>query len=162
MRRVGAAMGADTGTPFNPHGHAAWELSHMVRAGMKPADALKAGTATAADLLRLDDRGRLRDGQAADIIVTVGDPASDITAIADKANHRLILKDGRPVLDRFAGSDRGGRSAAAVGRASRATPAKWKTVLRPELRGNKEIEHVLRTGLRWTCSEARLEVWSIA
>lgn len=96
------AMGADTGTPFNPHGHAAWELFHMVGAGMKPTDALKAGTATAADLLRLDDRGRLRNGQAADIIVTVGDPTSDITAVADKANHRLILKDGRPVLDRFA------------------------------------------------------------
>lgn len=95
------AMGADTGTPFNPHGHAAWELSHMVRAGMKPADALKAGTATAADLLRLDDRGRLREGLAADIIVTAGDPASDIVSVADRANHRLVLKDGRPVVDRF-------------------------------------------------------------
>ncbi|WP_053239709.1 metal-dependent hydrolase family protein [Pleomorphomonas koreensis] len=93
------AMGADTGTPFNPHGNAAWELFHMVSAGMKPADALKAGTATAADLLRLDDRGRLREGFAADIVVVAGDPLADIAAVADRAGHRLILKDGRTVLD---------------------------------------------------------------
>ncbi|MBS1180355.1 MAG: Imidazolonepropionase [Proteobacteria bacterium] len=95
------AMGADTGTPFNPHGNAAWELAHMVNAGMKPLDALTSATATAADLLRLDDRGRLKEGLVADLLLVAGDPTDDITAVADKVNHRLILKDGRIVRDDF-------------------------------------------------------------
>ncbi|WP_237155003.1 metal-dependent hydrolase family protein [Oryzibacter oryziterrae] len=95
------AMGADTGTPFNPHGNSAMELQHMVDAGMRPIDALKAGTATAADLLRLEGRGRLRDSHAADLLVVAGDPVTDIGRVASRQHHRLILKDGRPALDRL-------------------------------------------------------------
>ncbi|WP_370674863.1 amidohydrolase family protein [Pleomorphomonas sp. PLEO] len=100
------AMGADTGTPFNPHGNAAWELAHMVGAGMKSIHALTAATATAADLLRLDDRGRLRQGFAADLLVVEGNPLDDIMAVADKVNHRFILKDGRVVRDDFTNAGR--------------------------------------------------------
>ena len=95
------AMGADTGTPFNPHGNAAWELAHMVGAGMRPLHALTAATATAADLLGLDNRGRIREGFAADLLIVEGNPIDDIMAVADKTNHRLILKSGRIVRDEF-------------------------------------------------------------
>lgn len=99
------AMGADTGTPFNPHGNAAWELAHMVGAGMKPIDALIAATATAASLLRLEDRGRIQEGFAVDLLVVKGNPVDDITAVADKTNHRLILKNGRVVKDELTTSE---------------------------------------------------------
>lgn len=97
------AMGADTGTPFNPHGNSAMELKHMVDAGMTPIDALKAGTANAADLLRLADRGRLREGAAADLLVVAGDPTTDIDCAAVRAHHRLVVKDGTIVVDALAG-----------------------------------------------------------
>ena len=90
-------------TPFNPHGNSAMELKHMVDAGMTPIDALKAGTANAADLLRLADRGRLREGAAADLLVVAGDPTIDIDCAAVRAHHRLVVKDGTIVVDALAG-----------------------------------------------------------
>lgn len=88
------AMGADTGTPFNPHGDNARELQFMVEAGLGAADALKAGTANAADLLRLPTRGRLQPGFVADLLLVDGDPTLDIERAADRRHHRAVFKDG--------------------------------------------------------------------
>ena len=91
------AMGTDAGTPFNHHGDNAQELALMVENGMTPRDALIAATSAAADLIDLADRGRIAEGFVADFLVVEGDPLVDISAVADRANHRAVYKDGLPV-----------------------------------------------------------------
>ena len=88
------ALGTDAGTPFNYHGENAQELRYMVDNGITPIDALRFGTSAAADLLRLDDRGILREGLAADMLIVRGDPTADISMAADKANHLAVVKNG--------------------------------------------------------------------
>ncbi|MCP5374462.1 MAG: amidohydrolase family protein [Hyphomicrobiales bacterium] len=92
------AMGTDAGTPFNMHGANAHELALMVRFGaMTPKDSIIAATANAADLIGLADRGRLQEGLAADLLVVDGDPLDDVSRVADRANHRLVVKNGQRV-----------------------------------------------------------------
>ena len=88
------ALGTDAGTPFNLHGHNSDELRFMVEVGLSNLDALRAATTTAADLMRLDDRGRIADGAAADLLVVDGDPSRDIAAAADRSCHRRVVKNG--------------------------------------------------------------------
>ncbi|MBS0518108.1 MAG: amidohydrolase family protein [Proteobacteria bacterium] len=91
------AMGADTGTPFNPHGRNAQELRYMVDAGMSPVAALTAATVNGAALLQLPTRGRIRKGCIADLLLVAGDPTRDIECVADRTNHRGVFKSGAPV-----------------------------------------------------------------
>ncbi|MCH9674626.1 MAG: amidohydrolase family protein [Gammaproteobacteria bacterium] len=91
------AMGTDAGTPFNMHGANADELHYMVKNGMTPMDAIIASTANAADLMGLPERGRLKAGQKADLLVVQGDPLSDIAMVADRANHQFVMKNGQYV-----------------------------------------------------------------
>ena len=91
------AMGTDAGTPFNYHGENARELRYMVDVGIRPRDALVAATSRAADLNRLADRGRIREGAAADLLLVNGNPADDIDLAADRAHHRAVYKDGELV-----------------------------------------------------------------
>jgi len=88
------AMGTDAGTPFNKHGENALELAYMVEVGMTPMDAITASTSVAADLNRLTDEGRLREGAAADLLLVDGDPSADIAKVAERANHSLVMKRG--------------------------------------------------------------------
>ena len=88
------AMGTDAGTPFNFHGDNAREVGHMVDVGVGPADALVAATANAADLCRLEDRGRIAEGMRADLLIVDGNPLQDIACVADSANHRAVVKNG--------------------------------------------------------------------
>jgi imidazolonepropionase-like amidohydrolase len=61
------------------HGQNAKEFSLMVGAGMPPAEALKAATVNAADLLQLSNTiGTIEAGKAADIIAVAQDPLRDI------------------------------------------------------------------------------------
>ena len=51
----------------------------MVDLGMKPVDALKAGTSADAELLGLADKiGTLEPGKLADIVAVPGDPTQNI------------------------------------------------------------------------------------
>lgn len=51
----------------------------MVDLGMKPIDALKAGTSADADLLGLADKiGTLEAGKLADVVAVPGDPVENI------------------------------------------------------------------------------------
>jgi imidazolonepropionase-like amidohydrolase len=97
------AMGTDAGTPFNMHGENAQELDFMVELGIEPTDALRAATASAADLLGLPDRGRLRQGARADLLIVRGSPLEHIGAVSDPRQHQLVVKDGkivqRPALE---------------------------------------------------------------
>ena len=82
----------------------------MTALGMSPAGALQAATSAAADLLGLADRGRIREGCAADLLLVEGDPCEDIAAVADTAHHRGVWKDG---FDVHALLGRAGRTPAA-------------------------------------------------
>jgi imidazolonepropionase-like amidohydrolase len=74
------AFGADSGAAQD-HFHAYTdhrELQLMVEAGMTPAQALTAATATSAEFLRLTDHGTLDAGKSADFVVLDGNPLADI------------------------------------------------------------------------------------
>jgi imidazolonepropionase-like amidohydrolase len=90
-----AVAGTDAGTPDNPHGGVAREVAFMAGAGLDILLAVKAATGEAADLLGVTDRGVLRQGAAADVLVAAGDVAADLTAL----QHPLaVFQDGRRVV----------------------------------------------------------------
>jgi imidazolonepropionase-like amidohydrolase len=77
---VKIAFGTDMGV--GPHGENAREFALMVEAGMRNADAIKAATVTASELLDIaDTTGTLTPGKSADLIAVAGDPLSDITEL---------------------------------------------------------------------------------
>ncbi|WP_328454812.1 amidohydrolase family protein [Streptomyces sp. NBC_00386] len=59
------------------------ELRYLVQAGLSPADALRAATATPARRFSLDDRGRIAEGLRADLLLVDGDPTADIDHTLD-------------------------------------------------------------------------------
>ncbi len=59
------------------------ELEHLVRAGLSPIEAVHASTGAAAAALRDPERGVLRAGARADIVVARGSVATDIKALRD-------------------------------------------------------------------------------
>ena len=77
---VKISFGTDMGV--GPHGRNAREFGYMVEAGMTNADAIKAATVSAAELLdRSDLIGSIAPGKSADIIAVDGDPLSDISEL---------------------------------------------------------------------------------
>ncbi len=85
--RAGARFVAatDSGWKFTRFGDIVIELERMVDAGMPTMDVVHAATAGAADYLRLDDVGRMRPGQRADLLVVNGDPIESIAALRSVA-----------------------------------------------------------------------------
>ncbi len=77
---VKIALGTDAGV--YPHGDNALEFVLMAADGLTPAQSLKAGTSSAAELLGLQDQvGALRPQMAADIVAVPGNPLADIKAV---------------------------------------------------------------------------------
>jgi imidazolonepropionase-like amidohydrolase len=75
----GVKIGLGTDAGVYPHGRNAEEFHQMVDLGMKPVDALKAGTSSDADLLGLADKiGTLEAGKLADVVAVPGDPTQNI------------------------------------------------------------------------------------
>ncbi|HEY2871061.1 MAG TPA: amidohydrolase family protein, partial [Reyranella sp.] len=95
------AMGTDAGTPHNRHGENAKELEFMCEIGISTRDSLFFSTASAADLMRIDE-GRIKQGNSADFVLCDGDPLTDIKRAARKENHRLVVKRGQVAKDRRA------------------------------------------------------------
>ena len=88
------AMGTDAGTPFNMHGANTRELEYMVEVGIKPIDAIRSATTTAAELLDLDKQGRIAEGAEADFLIVKGNPVEDITNVSRRENHMAVFKGG--------------------------------------------------------------------
>jgi len=87
---VKIAFGTDT---FAKTGTNAQELDSMVRAGMRPIDALRAATSVSAALLGVDDiTGTIEPGKAADIIAVAGDPSHDVKTLQHPT---FVMKEGK-------------------------------------------------------------------
>ena len=87
---VKIAFGSDT---FELPGTNSEELLLLVRYGMKPVDALRAATSTAATLLELDKvTGTIEAGKNADLIAVDGDPTRDIAAVRRVV---FVMKEGK-------------------------------------------------------------------
>lgn len=86
---VTICFGGDVGV-FT-HGDNAREMEMMVEYGMKPVDVLRSATATNADVFGLTDRGRIKPGLLADLVVVKGNPGGRIN---DVRNVKLVMKGG--------------------------------------------------------------------
>jgi len=74
---VKIAFGTDAGV--SKHGRNADEFELLVKYGLTPAEAIKAATVNAADLLGLGGEiGTIEPGKSADIIAVSGDPLADV------------------------------------------------------------------------------------
>ena len=89
---AGVKIACGTDAPAIPHGRNAHELAALVDRGMTPLQALRAATITSAELIDVDDRGRLEAGLLADVIAVPGDPLSDITVTQQVC---FVMKGGQ-------------------------------------------------------------------
>jgi imidazolonepropionase-like amidohydrolase len=88
---VRIACGTDSGV--TPHGRNATEMVRMVGFGLAPAAALRACTATDAQLIgRGHDLGTLESGKIADVIAVQGNPLADIHAVEHVS---FVMKEGK-------------------------------------------------------------------
>jgi imidazolonepropionase-like amidohydrolase len=78
--------GSDCGWGVYPFGHFDRELLALVNAGLTPTQAIVAGTSNNAELLGVGDIiGTVEEGKLADLLVVDGNPAENITDIANVA-----------------------------------------------------------------------------
>src|SRR5437588_1586508 len=89
---LGVKVACGTDAPAIPHGRNAKELVALVDRGMTPLQALRAATVVSAELIDVEDRGRIAPGLLADVIAVPGDPLSDI-ALTEKV--QFVMKGGR-------------------------------------------------------------------
>jgi len=101
IRNLGAAYRAGVKIAFGtdqgmaPHGTNGQEFALMVQAGMTPADAIRAATTNAAELLGAPQEvGSVQAGRFADIIAVSGDPLKDVTELE---RVRFVMKGGSVV-----------------------------------------------------------------
>ncbi len=80
--KAGVRMAFGTDGGVYPHGDNARQFAYMVQYGMTPMEAIRAATASAADLLGWPDKvGGIEPGKLADFIAVADDPTSDIRAL---------------------------------------------------------------------------------
>ena len=89
---AGVKIACGTDAPAIPHGRNAHELAALVDRGMTPLQAIRAATLTSAELIDVDDRGRLEAGLLADVIAVPGDPLADITVTQQVC---FVMKGGQ-------------------------------------------------------------------
>ena len=92
---VRIAFGTDSGV--YPHGLNGRQFATYVRAGMRPLEAIRTATTTAAELMGWSDRvGSLAVGRFADLVAVAGDPLSDVTELERPV---VVVKGGDIVRD---------------------------------------------------------------
>ncbi|MQA96376.1 MAG: amidohydrolase family protein [Streptosporangiales bacterium] len=97
LRDAGVTIlaGSDASNPGTAHGVTLHqELRRLVGAGLTPREALTAATAAPARCFGLDDRGGIRPGLRADLVLVDGDPTTDIDRTLDI---RGVWRGGRRV-----------------------------------------------------------------
>jgi imidazolonepropionase-like amidohydrolase len=75
------------------HTEASCEIEQLVKAGLRPTEALQSATSTAADLLGLDC-GRIAPGKLADLILVDGDPTQDVSVLQRADNIPWVMVGG--------------------------------------------------------------------
>ena len=96
----GAKMAFGTDAGVYPHGDNAKQFFYMVKFGMTPAQAIRAATSNAADLIgRSKDVGTLEAGKFADVIAVTDDPLQNVRALE---NVGFVMKGGVVVKDSIA------------------------------------------------------------
>jgi len=113
-------LGTDTSNPFVVAGFSAHqELALLVEAGLTPYQALRAGTADAAEFLHASDQiGQVRPGLRANLVLVDGNPLEDVRAATRRSG---VMLRGRwmPAVELDAELER-----VAKERKAPATPAK--------------------------------------
>jgi imidazolonepropionase-like amidohydrolase len=97
LRRATAAgvkIAFGTDAAVFPHGENAKEFVALVERGMTPLQSVQSATLHAADLLGVDDRGRIREGLLADLVAVPGNPLEDITVMERVS---FVMKGGEIV-----------------------------------------------------------------
>ena len=80
-QEVSILAGSDSGNPTTAHGASLHrEMELLVYAGLTPVDALRSATSRPAQHFRLQDRGYIRPGKLADMVLVNGDPTTNILA----------------------------------------------------------------------------------
>ena len=89
---AGVEMVFGTDSAVYPHGDNARQFSRMVRFGMTPAEAIRAATVNAADLLGVGDQvGRIAEGLQADLVAVSGNPFDDVSVLE---HVEFVMKGG--------------------------------------------------------------------
>jgi imidazolonepropionase-like amidohydrolase len=97
--KAGAKMAFGTDAGVYPHGDNARQFFYMVKFGMTPAQAIRAATSSAADLIgRARDVGTIEPGKFADVIAVTGDPLQDVRALEHVG---FVMKGGEVVKDQI-------------------------------------------------------------
>src|SRR5262249_37393159 len=88
---VKIAIGYDASSAEG-HGQNAREITAMTKLGLPPIEAIRAATASAADLMGWQDKvGSIEVGKYADLIAVAGDPLIDI---AELEHVKFVMKGG--------------------------------------------------------------------
>jgi len=90
--QAGVKIAFGTDAAVYPHGDNAREFATLVERGMTPIDAIRASTTVAAEVLGVDDRGRIAAGLLADIVAVPGNPLNDITVMQRPT---FVMKGGK-------------------------------------------------------------------
>lgn len=88
---AGVKIAFGTDAAVYPHGENAKEFAALVERGMTPLEAIRSATTQAADLLGVEDRGRIEAGLLADLVAVDGDPLEDIRALE---RVRFVMRGG--------------------------------------------------------------------
>ncbi len=98
--KAGVKMAFGTDAGVYPHGDNAKQFKYMVQYGMTPAQAIRAATFNAADLIgRSKDVGTLEAGKYADIIAVASDPLQNVQVLE---NIPFVMKGGVVYKDKIA------------------------------------------------------------
>jgi imidazolonepropionase-like amidohydrolase len=89
-------MGGDYGFAWNPHGDYARELTFFVKqVGFTPLEVIACATKTGAEIMGCaDEFGTVESGKLADLLIVVGDVATDISLLEDRRRFIAVMQGG--------------------------------------------------------------------